>query len=94
MNRNFTNKEKIAFVFFVMGLMITDYLRRHFIWNELFVIYSFLMSFLQGVFTFGIEYLVLKRWVKNKKLLIIILLILLAKTGDGSLSSSDCLNGR
>lgn len=78
MNKRFTNQEKIIMVISVISLAVADFFRRYFIWTEMYIKYSILMSLLQGVFTVVLEYIILKKWIKNRKLLIVFLVFLAA----------------
>ncbi len=76
MDKKVTNKEKIIIIISAACLIVIDFFRRYFIWTEIFIDYSILMSFLMGIFTVILEYVILKRWIKNKKLLMAFLIIL------------------
>lgn len=93
--KKFTNTEKIIILISFICLTVIDFFRRFFVHNEMFAIYSILMSFLQGVFTVVLEYTILKKWIKNKKLLMAFIVILavfyfiiyvvaIKNTGDGT----------
>lgn len=76
--KKFTNSEKTIMLIAFICITVIDFFRRFFVYNETFATYSILMSFLQGIFTVVLEYTILKKWIKNKKLLIVFLVFLAA----------------
>ena len=76
--KKFTSSEKIIMLIVFICITVIDFFRRFFVYNETFAICSILMSFLQGIFTVVLEYTILKKWIKNKKLLIVFLVFLAA----------------
>lgn len=77
MDNKFTKKDIFTIIVLLVGSVFASFFRGYFIWTEVYKHYSILMSFLQGVFTSGIEYIVLKKWVSNKKVLIAVIVSLL-----------------
>lgn len=76
MERRYSVKEIVMIIIFIICSMASSLLRRYFLWSDIYIYYSILMSLLQGVFTGGLQYIIFKRWIKNKKLLITIIVLL------------------
>ena len=62
-------------VLLIIGICITGLIRYFLVWTQDYALYSIPVSWIENVFVALFEYNLLKRWVKNHKLLKIIIIV-------------------